>query len=64
MLVVFVITAGVFYHQSAKFLDIRYAKKPLSIAQPFGFAFDYLMLVLTVAPFYLMASAFHPDVTS
>ena len=64
MLVVFVITAGVFYHQSAKFLDIRYAKKPLSIAQPFGSAFDYLMLVLTVAPFYLMASAFHPDVTS
>lgn len=34
---VFVVTAGVFYHQSAKFLDIRYAKDPLSEAHPMGF---------------------------
>lgn len=32
MTVVFVITAGVFYHKSARFLDIRYARHPLALA--------------------------------
>jgi hypothetical protein len=60
MVTMFIITAGVFYHQSVKFLDIRYAKRPLSVAGPGGFAFDYLALVLTAAPFYLMAHALSP----
>lgn len=63
MAAVFIITAGVFYHQSTKFLDIRYAKHPLARAHPYGFALDYATLVLTAAPFFLMAHAFHPDVT-
>lgn len=63
MAAVFVITAAVFYHQSTKFLDIRYAKHPLAEAHPFGFALDYATLVLTAAPFFLMAHAFHPDIT-
>jgi hypothetical protein len=63
MVAVFVVTAGVFYHQSTKFLDIRYAKHPLSRAHPLGFALDYITLVLTVAPFFLMAHAFAPSVT-
>ncbi|QQN65277.1 hypothetical protein JIR23_05625 [Bradyrhizobium diazoefficiens] len=37
---VFLITAAVFYHQSVKFLDIRYAKAPHSEAHPWGFAAD------------------------
>jgi uncharacterized membrane protein len=55
MIAVFAITGGVFYHQSTKFLDIRYAKQPLSEAHPLGFAFDYAALAFTVAPFFLMA---------
>jgi hypothetical protein len=63
MLLVFTITAGVFFHQSAKFLDIRYARHPLAIARPMRFAFDYFRQVTTVAPFFFMAYAFHPDIT-
>ena len=63
MIAVFIVTAGVFYHQSAKFLDIRYAKHPLSRAHPMGFAMDYLTLVLTAAPFFVMAHALSPSVT-
>lgn len=63
MLAVFVVTAGVFYHQSAKFLDIRYAKHPWAEAHPLGFALDYLTLVLTAAPFFLMAHGFSTQVT-
>jgi heme/copper-type cytochrome/quinol oxidase subunit 2 len=63
MVALFVITAGVFYHQSAKFLDIRYAKHPLAEAHPYGFALDYGVLILTVAPFFLMAHALAPSVT-
>jgi hypothetical protein len=63
MIGVFVVTAGVFYHQSAKFLDIRYAKHPLSQAHPMGFAADYIILVLTVAPFYFLAHALSASVT-
>jgi protein-S-isoprenylcysteine O-methyltransferase Ste14 len=63
MLVVFVVTAGVFYHQSTKFLDIRYAKHPWAEAHPLGFALDYLTLVLTAAPFFLMAHGFSTQVT-
>lgn len=37
MVAVFMVTAAVFYHQSLKFLDIRYAKEPLSEAHPIGF---------------------------
>lgn len=63
MLLVFVVTAGVFFHQSAKFLDNRYARHPLSKAHPFGFAWDYFIQVATVAPFFFMAFAFAPSVT-
>lgn len=63
MTIVFVITAGVFYHQSAKFLDIRYARHPLALAHPVGFALDYGTLVLTAAPFFFMAQALSPSVT-
>lgn len=34
MMTVFLVTAAVFYHQSVKFLDIRYAKAPHSEAHP------------------------------
>lgn len=54
---------GVFFHQSAKFLDNRYARHPLSKAHPFGFAWDYFIQVATVAPFFFMAFAFAPSVT-
>jgi len=57
---VFVVTAG---HQSSKFLDVRYAKHPLSEAHPMGFATYHLILVLTVAPFYFMAHALSAAVT-
>ena len=63
MLEVSVITAGVFYHQGAKLLDTRYARHPLSEVHPFGFAWDYLTLVITMVPFFFMAHSFHPSVT-
>jgi heme/copper-type cytochrome/quinol oxidase subunit 2 len=63
MATVFLVTAAVFYHQSVKFLDIRYARQPLSAAHPWGFAADYLQLVLTAAPFFLMANSLGGDVT-
>lgn len=63
MVLVYLVTAGVFYHQSTKFLDIRYAKHPLTEAHPFGFALDYATLVLTAAPFFLMAHSLSPSVT-
>lgn len=37
MVAVFMATAAVFYHQSLKFLDIRYAKEPLSETHLIGF---------------------------
>jgi len=63
MLLVFVVTAGVFFHQSAKFLDNRYARHPLSEANWLGFAMDYFTQVGTAAPFFFMAYAFSPLVT-
>lgn len=63
MMAVFLVTAAVFYHQSVKFLDIRYAKAPHSEAHPWGFAWDYIQLVLTAAPFFLMANSLASDVT-
>jgi len=63
MATVFLVTAAVFYHQSVKFLDIRYARQPLSAAHPWGFAADYLQLVLTAAPFFLMANSLGGEVT-
>ncbi|MCK1539821.1 MULTISPECIES: hypothetical protein [unclassified Bradyrhizobium] len=63
MAAVFLVTAAVFYHQSVKFLDIRYARQPLSAAHPWGFAADYLQLVLTAAPFFLMANSLGSEVT-
>jgi hypothetical protein len=61
---VFLVTAAVFYHQSVKFLDICYAKAPHSEAHPWGFAADYIQLVLTAAPFFLMANSLASDVTN
>lgn len=63
MIVVFAVTAAVFYHQSAKFLDIRYARHPVALAHPWGFALDYGTLVLTAAPFFFMAHALSPAIT-
>lgn len=63
MLAVFVITAGVFYHQGTKFLDNRYARHPLTEAHPFGFAWDYLTLIITMVPFFFMAHALHPSIS-
>ena len=57
----FLMTAAVFYHQSVKFLDIRYASLPLAQAHPCGFAIDYIQLVLTAAPFFLMANSLRLD---
>lgn len=55
MMAVFVVTAGVFYHQGAKSLDIRYAKHPLAKASPGGLAVDYFVQFGTMLPFYFMA---------
>ena len=63
MLTVFVITAGVFFHQATKFLDNRYARNPLTVAHPFGFPWDYLTQVITMVPFFFIAQAFRPSVT-
>lgn len=64
MLTIFIITAGVFFHQSAKYLDNRYARHPLTSARPYGFALDYITQVFTAAPFYFMAFAYNPLVTN
>jgi hypothetical protein len=63
MLAVFTVTAAIFYHQGTKFLDHRYASKPWSEAHPFGFALDFITLVLTMVPFYFMAHSLSPDIT-
>ena len=52
---VFVVTAALFFHQGAKFLDIRYAKEPIATPTPGGFAFDFGVQMLTMVPFYAMA---------
>ena len=63
MLGLFVVTAGVFFHQGAKFLDHRYARQPLSQVHPLGFAWDYLTLVVTMVPFFFMAQSYGPSIT-
>ncbi|NDW05871.1 hypothetical protein [Jiella pacifica] len=59
---VFAVTAALFFHQGAKFLDIRYAKEPISTPTPAGFAFDFGVQMLTMVPFYAMAFSFGKDV--
>lgn len=51
----FAMTAGLFYYQGDRFLDVVLAKKPLATVTAADFAFSYLVNVLTMAPFYLMA---------
>jgi protein-S-isoprenylcysteine O-methyltransferase Ste14 len=60
---VFVVTAGVFYHQAVKFLDNRYARHPIAEVHPLGFAMDYLTLTITMVPFFFMAHSLNPSVT-
>lgn len=64
MVVVFVVTASVFYHQGAKFLDWRYASAASTEAHPAGFAWDFAVVFGTMIPFILMANSLDPAVTS
>lgn len=63
MFIVFMVTAAIFYHQATKFLDHRYARKPLSVATKIGFAWDLFSIILTMVPFYFMANSFRGEVT-
>ena len=53
----FVITAGLFYYQGDRFLDVSYARAPIADIKPAHFGIDYLVNVFTMAPFFLMANA-------
>lgn len=63
-LAVFTVTAAVFYHQGAKFLDWRYASGSHDEAHPLGFAWDFFTLITTMVPFILMANSLDPRATS
>lgn len=57
----FMVTAGLFYYQGDRFLDVAYAKAPLRDVGPMEFGVDYLTNVLTMMPFFLMANALSND---
>ncbi|TPN84168.1 hypothetical protein FJ987_02790 [Mesorhizobium sp. CU2] len=64
MTIAFIITAGLFYYQGDRFLDVVYAKEPLAPVGPFQFGIDYLVNVFTMVPFFLMAHALAEKFTS
>lgn len=59
----FIFTAGLFYYQGDRYLDIVYAKHPLAPAKASHFGADYFVNVFTMIPFYLMAHALGKDYT-
>jgi hypothetical protein len=61
--VAFVVTAGLFYYQGDRFLDVVYAKEPLAPVGPLQFGVDYLVNVFTMVPFFLMAHALAKEFT-
>jgi hypothetical protein len=61
---VFAITAAVFYHQGAKFLDNKYAWPGDLSPHPYELAWDFFSLVLQMVPFVFLASVLAPDVIS
>lgn len=61
--VVFALTAGLFYYQSDRFLDVALARRPLPDVSAGRFAFDYLVNVITMAPFYAMAFSLSLEVS-
>lgn len=63
-LLVFTVTASVFYHQGAKFFDWRYASGINDEANRLGFVIDFATLVVTMIPFMLMANSLVKTVTS
>ena len=62
--VAFVITAGLFYYQGDRFLDVVYARAPIADTSPVNFAIDYLVNVLTMTPFYLIAHSLDEKFTA
>lgn len=62
--IAFIVTAGLFYYQGDRFLDVVYAKEPLAPVGPFQFGIDYLVNVFTMVPFFLMAHALAGKFTS
>ncbi len=60
---IFALTAGLFYYQSDRFLDVALARRPLPEVSAWKFAGSYLVNVVTMAPFYLMALALGPDLS-
>ena len=75
MLLIFYLTAAVFFFHIDRYLDIRYAMLvPGSMTRdgqrlrviawrPQTFAFDYLALVLTMIPFMFMSFTMDPEIT-
>lgn len=61
MTIVFALTAGLFYYQSDRVLDVALARKPPPDVSAWQFAGRYLGNVVTMAPFYLMAFALDVD---
>ncbi|CAM3780231.1 hypothetical protein G6L26_024350 (plasmid) [Agrobacterium radiobacter] len=60
----FLITAGLFYYQGDRFLDIMFAREPLGVVTPFNFGLNYAINVCQMIPFYLMAHGLSFENTS
>lgn len=60
---VFIITAGVFYHHGARFLDNRYGSADAHRVRPSDFVWDFGLLFVQMIPFLTMAFALSPEVT-
>lgn len=60
----FLITAGLFYYQGDRFLDIMFAREPLGVVTPFSFGLNYAINVCQMIPFYLMAHGLSVDNTA
>lgn len=63
MTVSFLITAGLFYYQGDRFLDIMFAREPLGEITRFHFGLNYAINVCQMIPIYLMAHGLSYDNT-
>jgi hypothetical protein len=61
--IAFVITAGLFYYQGDRVLDVAFAKSPLQKVGPATFGIEYCVNVFTMAPFYLLAQSLSKALT-
>lgn len=63
MLLIFAVTAGLFFYQGDKFLDNHLARHPVPKPRRSYIAIRYLVLVATMIPFFLMANSLTAEVT-